>query len=199
MTAARLIRSLSAGTPDQPKSGARLIASVPGGTPDQPNRGGGRVRVAEGILAELDRTGNVPLPDERFMGRFWSGRPGRRTGLAEGRTYVELARAIYETEDPTAAQVKAVQRAAKRLERDGHIESTRGTYGIVVRRLPTEADHRVRAELVRRAEERQEARARASAGATSYPVDTGYGGVVEVPVEPVLVITEDGVAVREAA
>jgi hypothetical protein len=133
------------------------------------------------------------------MGRFWSGRPGRRTGLAEGLTYVELARAIYGTEQPTTAQRKAVARAAKRLERAGRIELGRGTYGAVAYRLPTDADRRIRAELVRRAEKRQEARAHAAANATAYPVDTGYGGVVEVQVEPVLIIGEDDVELRRAA
>ena len=37
----------------------------------------------------------------------------------------------------------------------------------------------------------------AEANATAYPVDTGYGGIVDVPVEPVLIISECGVEVRQ--
>jgi hypothetical protein len=178
---------------------ARLIRGARAGTRNQPNRRAGRVPVAQRILEELDRTGNIPLPDERFVGPFWNGRRGRRTGLAKGRTYGELARAIYGTGAPTAAQLKAVARAAKRLERARRIELGRGTYGAVAYRLPTEADSRIRAELVRRAEERLAARARAAAGATAYPVDSGYGGIIEVEVEPVLVIGDNGVELREVA
>lgn len=148
------------------------------------------------IVAELNRVGNVTLIPE-YLGR--SGYPGPRTGFAEGRTYVELARVVYETPEPTVAQVKSVQRACKSLEAVGLIALGRRSYGVVVRRSPTEADYRFRANAEQRAREWQEARAEAEANATAYPVDTGYGGVITVPVEPVLVITEAGVELREAA
>ena len=69
----------------------------------------------------------------------------------------------------------------------------------MVRRLPTDADYECRAAVERRVREWREARAEAAANATAYPVDTGYGGIVEVPVEPVLIIGEGGVELREAA
>jgi hypothetical protein len=177
----------------------RLIPSSRAGTPDQPRP---RVPVTRRIVAELDRAPNVPLIPA-YLGR--RGYPGPLTGLPESRTYVELARAVYETAEPTAAQVKAVQRAAKRMVDAGLIERLgRGS----VRRVPTEADHEYRAEVERRVREWQAARAEAEAGALDYPVDTGLGGgglfgvgsgIKTVKVAPVLIITENGVSVRETA
>ncbi len=95
------------------------------------------------------------------------------------------------------AQVKAVQRAANRLVEAGRIERGRRSVGVAVRRLPTEADLESRAEVERQVREWKVRRAEAEAEATAYPVDTGYGGIVEVPVEPVLRITERGVELRE--
>jgi len=125
--------------------------------------------------------------------------PGPRTGLPQGRTYIELARGVYETVDPTNAQVKAVRRAAVRLVEAGRIERSRGGGEVEVRRLPTEADYELRAEVERHAQEWKEAKAKAEANATAYVVDaSSYSGSVVVDVEPVLVIREDGVELREA-
>jgi hypothetical protein len=192
----RLIRVPVGRTPDQPnEQPVRLIRGVSADTPDQPNRQPTRrVPVTRRILAELDRAPNLPLVSG-YLGRW--GYPGPLTGFPEGRTYVELARAVYETPEPTDAHVKAVQRAAKRLVAAGRIETSRGSDGVVVRRLRTEADYECRAEVERQAREWKVARAEAEANATAYPVDTGYGGIVDVPVEPVLIITECGVEVRK--
>jgi hypothetical protein len=187
----RLIPSPSGGTSDKPKrKPTTLIRSSGACTPDQPNK---RVPVTRGILAELDRPGNVPLRPE-YLGSL--GYPGPLTGLPEGRAYVELARVVYETPEPTVAQVKAVQRAASRLEAAGRIERYRGSNGVVVRRIPTDADYEYRAEVERLAREFKAARAEAKANAIPYPVDTGYG-IASVMVEPVLVIGADGVEVRQ--
>ncbi|MBK5116507.1 MAG: hypothetical protein JJE23_06260 [Thermoleophilia bacterium] len=140
---------------------------------------------------------NVPFTPE-LMG--WPGYPGPRIGRPEGRTYVELALAVYETSEPTVAQVKAVQRAAKRLAAAGRVETSwhqRDAFEVVVRRLPTADDHRCRAEVERREREWKLARAEAAAKASNYPIDTGTTGIVEVAVEPVLKITADGVELRE--
>jgi hypothetical protein len=147
-------------------------------------------------VAELERAGNTPLvPD--YLGRW--GYPGPLVGLPEGRTYVELARAVYETPEPTVAQVKAVQRAASRLEASGRAVSRRRTGGeVVVRRVSTEADYECRAEVERRVWAWEAARIEAKRKATPYAIDTGYGGVVEVAVEPVLVIRDGGVELRES-
>ena len=95
--------------------------------------------------------------------------------------------------------MKAVQRAAKRLVEAGRIERGGRSGEVVVRRLRTEADYRCRADVERRAREWKEARAEAEANAIAYPVDTGYGGIVDVPVEPVLVIIGDVPASRFAS
>lgn len=163
----------------------RLIRTVPGNSPDQPKpRPTRRVPVTRRILAELDRAGNLPLV------AGWD--PGPLVGLPVGRTYVELARVVYENPEPTVAQVKTVQRACKRLHADGLIELSRGSRGVVVRRVMTAADHEYRAEVERRVEEGRQARAEAEANTLDYPVDAGVGGIVNVPVEPVLIITREG-------
>jgi hypothetical protein len=160
---------------------------------DQPKR---RVPVTRRILAELDRAGNMPLvPD--FLG--WPGYPGPLVGLPEGRSYVELAQAVYEVEEPSAANVKAVQRAAKRLVAAGQIEQRKVGGEVVLRRLMTAADHEYRAEVERQVQEYREVRAEARANASTYPIDRGYPGVIEVEVEPVLQILNGTVEVREAA
>ena len=69
-----LIRSTRAETPDQPK----------------PTR---RVPVTRRVIAELDRAGNLPFVPA-YLGRW--GYPGPRIGFPEGRTYIELAQAVYE-------------------------------------------------------------------------------------------------------
>ena len=163
---------------------------------DQPKREPARrIPVTRRIVAELDRAGNRHLVPE-LLG--FPGYPGPLIGLPESRTYVELARAVYETPEPNVAQVKAVQRAATRLEAAGRIEQRRRSGEVVVRRLLTEADHRYRAEVEQRVQEWKEARAEAEANATTYSIDSGYGGIVEVPVEPVLIISENGVELRVA-
>jgi hypothetical protein len=120
-----------------------------------------------------------------------------------------LARAVYKTPEPTAAELKAIQRAAKRLAEAGRVEPYgRSRSGVKVRRVPTEADRECRAEVERRVREWKEARAEANAKAIDYPIDTGLGGtglfgggsgIETVKVAPVLIITEAGVEVREAA
>ena len=113
----RLSSSRLSGTERGPMSRPtnRLIRSPSARTPDQPNRPSTpRVPVTRRIVAELDRADNRPL----VVGY----RPGPLTGFAEGRTYIELAQAVYECPEPTVAQVKAVQRAAKRLVDAGRIE-----------------------------------------------------------------------------
>ena len=163
----------------------RLIRGARAGTQDQPKR---RVPVTRLILAELDRAPNLP-PVLGFD-------PGPLTGFAVGRTYAELARAIYKTSEPTAAQMNAVQRAAASLDAAGGIDLSRRGHEVVARRIPTEADYEFRAEIERRARERKAARAEAAANAIPYPVDTG-DGVQSVMVEPVFVIGADGVEVRQ--
>jgi hypothetical protein len=145
------------GTRDQPNRGSPHV-----GTRDQPNPS--RVPVTRRILAELERAGNRTLPGGDKLSMFPSAwtRPGPLIGMPEGFTYVELARKVYETPEPTTAQIKAVQRAAKRLVEAGRIErqSWRGrsrrhpcASGIVVSRIPTDADHEFRARLLREYEE----------------------------------------------
>ena len=68
---------------------------------------------------------------------------------------------------------------------------------VVVRRLPTAADHELRADVDRRAREWREARAEAEANASLYPIDVGNGEIVEILVEPVLIIGEGDVELRE--
>ena len=58
----------------------------------------------------------------------------------------------------------------------------------------TAEDHALREVATRPLVERIEAQRKA----TPYPIDTGYGGIVEIDVEPVLKITADGVELREA-
>lgn len=107
-----------------------------------------------------------------------------------------MARAVYDTPEPTVAQVKAVARAAKRLVEAGQIERSRASEGVVVRRNPTKADYESRADVERRAREWADARAEAEANAIAYPVDTG-SGIEAVNVEPVLVIRDGGVELRQ--
>jgi hypothetical protein len=149
------------------------------------------------VLAELDRADCRAL-NPLLLGR--RGYPGPLIGLPERRTYVELARAAYQTPEPTIAEVSAVQRACTRLVAAGRIErSRRGA--VEVRRIPTEADRKYRAEVEREVAEWKAARAEARANAIAYPVDTGSedDGIVEVLVEPVLIIGTGGVDLREGA
>lgn len=121
-----------------------------------------------------------------------------------GLTYRELVQVSYEVEGPTGTQLAAVRRSVARLVRDGRAtrgrprRGLRGRDAVEVHRPLTPAEREARrkaAESFARAfQDRREAERRA----TPYPVDTGYGGIVDVLVEPVLQITESGVALREA-
>ena len=117
-----------------------------------------------------------------------------------GRTHHDLARIAYGVEDPSDTQLAAVRRSVARLVRDGRAERGRSRFGWVeVHRplTPSEREAKGRADdmFVRAFQDRRDARRRA----TPYPIDTGYGGIVEVPVEPVFVIREGGVELREGA
>jgi hypothetical protein len=93
-----------------------------------------------------------------------------RSGLPQGFTHRELACAAYEVDEPTAAQLSAVRRAVARLVadgraerdeerdwprqrragrhwrrgRDGRLHSCANPCGVVIRRVPTEADRSAR-------------------------------------------------------
>jgi hypothetical protein len=81
--------------------------------------------------------------------------------------------------------------------RPGESRDVRVGGEVALRRVLTAADYERRAEVERRAQEWRTARAEAEANATDYPVDTGYGGIVNVAVEPVLTITENEVELRQ--
>jgi len=124
----------------------------------------------------------------------------RRSGLPEAFTYGELAAIAYGLGElkPTRSQLSAVRRSVVGLVAEGRAERDAerrlGERGSVeVRRSMTEADHELRNAALRPIRERIEAQAKA----TPYAIDTGSAGMVEVMVEPVLRITEDGVELRE--
>ena len=142
-------------------------------------------KLADRIAATLDGAGNHP-----------------RSGFPEGFTYRELATIVYTLgeSEPSRAQLSAVRRSVARLVEDGRAEREAerrlGERGAVeVRRHMTAEDRALREIAIRPWRQRIEAHRRA----TPYPIDTGYGGIVEVPVEPVLVIGETRVALRGAS
>jgi hypothetical protein len=156
----------------------------------------------------VKQAGHRTLPSGDMFSIFPSAwmRPGPLIGLPQGFTYVELAQAVYETPEPSTAQVKTVQRAAKRLIEAGLIEQqSRRSDGVVVSRIPTDADHEFRARLLRQHEELQQRSAAAAAvakrDATDYLDEGGvtFDGAGGVRIEPVFEITKDGVELREAA
>lgn len=117
------------------------------------------------------------------------------SGLPIGFTYRELAMIVYalRESEPTASQLSAVRRVgAGLLKRGEATKSRRHTAGVELRRKPTQADRAARVEAMRPVRERAEAERKA----TPYPIDTGYAGIVEVPIEPVLIIRESGVELR---
>jgi hypothetical protein len=123
-----------------------------------------------------------------------------------GLTHRELARIAYGVEEPTVPQLSAVRRSVARLITDGRAArgrerhapyGQRGRGGREVHRPLTASEQHAK-------DQRREAAARwfverreAERRATPYPVDSGSGGTVEVSVEPVLVITDQGVELRE--
>jgi hypothetical protein len=155
---------------------------------------------------------------ERIAAALANARNEPRSGFPEAFSYRELAQIAYKLreQEPTKAQLSAVRRSVARLVRDGRAERERSRSGGSwershyrtarrghrylspnpggVRRAMTAADHEAREDATRPFREAFEARRRA----TPYPVDTGHGGVVSLLVEPVLVIREHGVELRES-
>jgi hypothetical protein len=152
-------------------------------------------------------TGKPPDPNLARIGEGGCGQVFRvavteRVAAAlehAGRTHRELAEIAYSTAKPTEAQLSATRRATARLVDAGRAERGRRSSGAVEIHRPLtaaqrEAQHEARLKAVRPFLERLEARRRA----TPYPLDIGFEGIVTVPVEPVLRITERGVELRES-
>lgn len=160
-------------------------------------------------------SGQLPVAQVRAHGRVQPDLTDRieaaieKTEPEAGRTYRELAQIVYELGEgrPTKSQLSAVRRSVAGLVKDGraergrnrHPRGSRGRGEVEVHRPLTQAEleakRQTREAVARALQDRIEARRQA----TSYPIDVGYGGTVEVLVEPVLIIGEDEVELREAA
>lgn len=133
---------------------------------------------------------------ERIVALLVDADDDPRSGLPAGFTHRELAASAYGTKEPTPSNLSAVRRSVARLVDAGRAERGGRRYPgqVLIRRPLSPAQRMAQVEARRRSMDRWEARRRT----TPYPVDTGHAGVVEVPVEPVLKITEDGVELRES-
>ena len=179
-------------------------------------RARGAGRLAAPAVAESPSPESLQPLTERIATVLAGAGTHPPSGLPESFTYRELARIAYATDaaEPTKAQLSAVRRsvarlvAAGRAQRDedkryfnsegrhervvrGYRRTALNPGGVEVRRTMTPADHEAREAMIRPLRERVEAKRQA----TPYPVDTG-SGIQAVPVEPVLLITEDGVRLR---
>jgi hypothetical protein len=166
-------------------------------------------------VAESTTAASLQPLTERIAGVLEEAGNHPGSGFPAGFTYRELARLAYETGEPTPAQLSAVRRSVARLVATGRAErdhnerhfngegwhersgggrhyTARNPGGVEIRRAMTPADHEAREKASRPFRERVEARR----AATPYTVDTG-SGLESIPIEPVLLITEDGVELRE--